>query len=117
MIRSHKGRRTGAARPLGWAALALALATALPLAMSGCKPNTECAAEVMTGAGAYKGKASGPAGDVSVRRKATKDACTRMCLETKSVSLDTCAARCVVDAEAGKVGVKLKCSDDAAGNP
>jgi hypothetical protein len=71
----------------------------------------------MTGMGAFKGKATGPAGDASVKRKATKDACSQMCIDTKSVSLDVCSARCVVDAEAGKVGVKIACSDGSADSP
>ena len=102
----------------GRAALAIsAVAFALALPAAGCKKDVECKAEVMTGMGAFKGKATGPAGDASVKRKATKDACTQMCIDTKSVSLDVCSARCVVDAEAGKVGVKITCSDGSADSP
>lgn len=95
-----------------------ALAIAAAVALAGCPEKTDCAAQLVTGAGTYRGKASGPANEPAfARRKATKDACVSMCLQTKAVNMENCPAECVVDAEAGKVGVKITCTGDAAGRP
>ena len=108
----QEDRWSDRARKVTGAMLALTFAFAL----GGCTEQTDCTAQLVTGAGTYRGKASGPASDAGpVRRKATKDACTTMCLQTKAVNTESCPAECVADAEAGKVGVKVKCSRDEAG--
>lgn len=96
------------------AALALAtLATLATAGASGCTKPVECSSEIATGSGAYKGKAQGPGEDAaSVRRESVKDACARMCQETKALEFNSCRARCVADAEAGKVGAKITCTGD-----
>ena len=101
---SQERRLREATRRAGWAALAIAIG----LALSGCPEKTECTATLVTGAGKYRGRASGPGNEPALaRRKATKDACTNMCVQTKAVNMESCPAECVVDAEAGKVGVKI----------
>lgn len=98
------------------ALISLGLATAL--ACLGCPQRTECTAQLVTGEGTYKGKSSGPADDPApVRRKATKDACVSMCLQTKAPNMETCPAECAANAEAGKVGVRVTCTGDAKGEP
>lgn len=83
------------------------------LAAGGCSKPIECSGEVMTESGAFKGKAKGPEGDPApVRREAVKDACARMCVDTKALEFNACRARCVADAEAGKVGAKITCTGE-----
>lgn len=112
----HERRFSNRARRGSYIALALALASAF--ALSACSEQTDCVAQLVTGSGTYRGKASGPARDPGpVRRKATRDACLTMCLQTKAVNMETCPPECVVDAEAGKVGVKVQCSRDEVSAP
>ncbi len=92
---------------------AMALATLAAAGSSGCSKTVECSSEIATGSGAYKGKAQGSGEDAaSVRRESVKDACARMCMETKALEFNGCRARCVADAEAGKVGAKTTCTGD-----
>ena len=74
--------------------------------ISGCKKNVECTAEVTAGNGSFKSTTRGEETDTPLlRREAVREACARMCSgDTKG-----CAARCLVDAEAGKVGAKIDC--------
>ncbi len=90
------------------AAIAIALAA---LTLSACKRTIKCTAEVTAGAGSFKATTTGEDTDKpSLRREAVRDACKTMCEGGKDTS-QGCAARCLVDAEAGKVGAKIDCVD------
>jgi hypothetical protein len=115
----HALPATGAEAPLrrtsGIAVLAAltTLAAVVALTTTGCRSSVECTAEVTAGAGTFKGTAKGPESDVRLlRRQAVKDGCEKMCAGAQAGSSEGCAARCVVDAEAGKVGAKTKCGDE-----
>ena len=90
-------------------ALAVALLAIAALPSSGCKKHVECTAEVTEGAGSFKSTTKGEEVDTpSLRRDAVRDACSKMCAGDKDPPKG-CAARCLVDAEAGKVGAKIDC--------
>jgi hypothetical protein len=94
--------------------IAAALTAALAgLTLAACKSSVECTADVTAGAGTFKATAEGAKNEVrSVRRQAVKNACSKMCSAKDGGSVDACSARCVVDAEAGKVGAVTKCGDE-----
>ena len=107
----HRTRpRAPTQRPLRIAALALASAL-LTTAASACKKNVECTAEVTAGAGTFKSSTKGEEVDTpTLRREAVRDACGKMCTPPgEKEATKGCAARCLVDAEAGKVGAKIDC--------
>jgi hypothetical protein len=90
------------------AVFALAIAA---IGLSGCKKNVECTAEVTAGAGSFKSTTTGEEVDTpTLRREAVREACSKMCApEAGKEAPKGCAARCLVDAEAGKVGAKIDC--------
>jgi hypothetical protein len=95
-------------RALRIAALALALLTTTA---SACKKHVECTAEVTAGAGTFKSTTTGEEVDApTLRREAVREACAKMCApEAGKEAPKGCTARCLVDAEAGKVGAKIDC--------
>ena len=91
-------------------ALAAALLAIAALALSGCKKHVECTAEVTAGAGSFKSTTKGEEPDTPrLRREAVREACAKMCEGDKDAPKG-CAGRCLVDAEAGKVGAKIDCA-------
>lgn len=116
MLSTKNQRRPSAelARRAALSALILSVAPAL----GGCPEKTECKATLVTGSGKYTGRADGPATDPAyARKKAARDACTSMCLQTNAFNMETCPSECVVNAEAGKVGMKITCTHDEAAAP
>ncbi|MCK6590593.1 MAG: hypothetical protein HUU21_09685 [Polyangiaceae bacterium] len=95
-------------RALRIAALAGALAA---MNASACQKNIECTAEVTAGAGSFKSTAKGEEKNApALRREAVREACSKMCAPTAEKEAPKgCAAKCLVDAEAGKVGAKIDC--------
>ena len=93
-------------RALRIAALALLMTTA-----SACKKHVECTAEVTAGAGSFKSTTKGEeASTPALRRGAVREACAKMCTPAgEKEAPKGCSARCLVDAEAGKVGAKIDC--------
>jgi hypothetical protein len=85
------------------------LALALALAAAACSKTIECTTEVTAGDGSYKATAQGEADRTAVSKSSLRDACQRMCVGTKAPVLDTCVARCAVDAGAGKIGARTTC--------
>ena len=91
-------------------ALAVALLAIAALTSIGCKKHVECTAEVTEGAGSFKSTTKGEEPDTPrLRREAVREACAKMCESDKDAPKG-CAARCLVDAEAGKVGAKIDCA-------
>ena len=83
------------------------LLLATPLAA--CGRNVECTSEVIAGPGTFKGTARGEGEEGPVMKAALRDACQKMCVDTKSPMIDACVARCVVDAGAMKIGARTTC--------
>jgi hypothetical protein len=75
-----------------------------------CNRSVECTSEVIAGPGTYKGSARGEGEEAPVMKAALRDACQKMCVETKSPMIDACIARCVVDAGAMKIGARTTCN-------
>ena len=89
----------------------LLVASGLLLAtLCGCKGNVECVTEVTTGRATYTGKSKGKTEDQALRVESVRDACRQMCAIEKSPVIDSCASRCVVDADAAKIGAKTTCA-------
>lgn len=101
---------TREARALRIAALALAGAL-LTTAASACKKQVECTAEVTEGAGSFKSTTQGEeANTPALRREAVREACIKMCTPAGAKEATKgCSSKCLVDAEAGKVGAKIDC--------
>jgi hypothetical protein len=91
---------------MGLAALGLVMLAA----GSGCSRSVECTSEVIAGAATYKATAHGKGEEAPVKKAALRDACQKMCVETKASMLDGCIARCTVDADAGKIGARTSCA-------
>ncbi|MDI1443237.1 hypothetical protein [Polyangium sp. 6x1] len=88
---------------------------ALPLVLSllaGCKRGVECTTEITAGSGTFKATARGEGDEKGpVMKAALRDACQRMCVETKSPMVDACVTRCTVDVGATKIGARTSCND------
>jgi hypothetical protein len=82
----------------------------LALAAASCTRKVECTSEVTAGAGTYKATATGAGERAPISKLALHDACERMCVATKATAVDTCAARCAIDAGAGKIGARTLCT-------
>lgn len=116
MLSTKSQRRPPGDIPRGAALSALFLSVAL--ALGGCPEKTDCKATLVTGGGKYVGRGDGPATDPSyARKKAARDACTSMCLQTNAFNQETCPSECVVNAEAGKFGMKISCTGDEGAAP
>ncbi|MDI1431942.1 MULTISPECIES: hypothetical protein [Polyangium] len=87
----------------------------LPLALSllaGCKRGVECTTEITAGTGTFKGTARGEGDEKGpVMKAALRDACQRMCVDTKAAMIDACVTRCTVDVGATKIGARTSCND------
>ena len=79
------------------------------LALAGCSSEVECKSEVTEGGGTYAGSAKGKSDDPNVKKESIKEACRQMCAGTKAAFVESCASKCAVDAEAGKLGAKTTC--------
>jgi len=77
----------------------------------GCKSGIECTTELTAGTGTFKGTAKGSGEKGPVIKAALKDACQRMCVDTKAAMLDACVTRCTVDVGATKIGARTSCKD------
>ena len=84
-------------------------ACALLLVAPGCRRSVECSSEVTAGEGTYKAVAQGVGEEGPVMKQALRDACQKMCVDTKAAVLDACVARCVVDVGAAKIGGRTTC--------
>ena len=74
-----------------------------------------CSAEVTDGNGRFAAVASAtPSAASGLRKQALQAACERMCGYRKEAKPKACAARCVVDVGAGKMGGRMSCSKPAA---
>ncbi|MDC3954575.1 hypothetical protein [Polyangium jinanense] len=90
------------------------LLLALPLVLAllaGCKRGVECTTEITAGAGTFKGTAHGEGEKGPVMKAALRNACQKMCVDTKSPMLDACITRCTVDVGATKIGARSSCND------
>lgn len=87
--------------------LAHALGAAATLLL-GCADQVECVARVTDGARTFEGTARGPAREprdrANLEREALRDACRGMCADDRA-----CAARCVTDVSAAKLGGQVSC--------
>jgi hypothetical protein len=91
--------------------LPLALLAFLAL-LAGCKRGVECTSEITAGTGTFKGTARGEGDEKGpVMKAALRDACQRMCVDTKAPVIDACITRCTVDATATKIGARTSCND------
>jgi hypothetical protein len=78
-------------------------------ALSACGRKVECTSEVLGASASYKVTARGEGEEGPIMKIALRDACQKMCVETKSPMIDSCTARCVVDAGAQKIGARTTC--------
>ncbi len=93
-------------------ARALLLVLPVLLLLGGCKRGVECTTEITAGTGTFKGTARGEGEEKGPVMKASlRDACQRMCVDTKAPVLDTCITRCSVDVGATKIGARTTCND------
>ena len=89
--------------------LAFAFTAFMALAFTAaCNRGVECTSEVTAGTGTFKATARAEE-EAAAKRTALKEACMKMCVETKASMLDSCASRCVVDAAATKIGARTTC--------
>jgi len=80
--------------------------------LAGCKRNVECTSEITAGTGTFKGTARGEGDEKGpVMKAALRDACQRMCVDTKAPVIDACVTRCTVDVGATKIGARTTCND------
>lgn len=101
--------------------LLLSCAFALTSVACGDKPSAKpqpvasCSARVTDGNGSFWAVTSASAGSSPkpLRRQALKEACEVMCEQRKASPPKKCVARCVVDAAAAKIGVRISCSGTA----
>jgi hypothetical protein len=91
-----------------WALHALLLSAAA-LGAGACSGEIECKTEVATGAATFLGKAVGKADNDALRRESLRDACRQKCGAEKAVMIDACAATCVTDVGATKLGGRTTC--------
>lgn len=89
----------------------LLCAALVALAVAGCGGKARCTAEVADGTATYTGAADGKKGQPNLDREARRDACRQKCAAEKAVMPDACAARCVVDIDAQKIGARVRCTD------
>lgn len=75
----------------------------------GCNGEITCKSEITEGSGTYAGVGKGKKDDANVRKDSIKDACRQMCADTKAPLVDSCAAKCAADVDAGKIGLKTDC--------
>lgn len=85
--------------------LLLALSALAPA----CNRGVECTSEVIAGPGTFKGSARGEGEEGPIMKAALRDACQKMCVDTKAPMIDACVARCAVDAGAMKIGARTSC--------
>jgi hypothetical protein len=78
--------------------------------LCGCGGNVDCTTEVTDGRVTYTGRSKGKAEDQALRVESVRDACRQKCAIEKAPMVDSCASRCVVDAESAKIGAKTTCS-------
>jgi len=85
------------------------LCSALLLAASaGCGRENQCKSELIDDSGKFEAVAKGRKPEAELRREALRAACGRRCARAEG-SAEACVSRCVVDADAGKIGVRITC--------
>ncbi|MRG94825.1 hypothetical protein [Polyangium spumosum] len=84
----------------------------LLLVLTACKGSVECTTEITAGTGTFKGSARGQGDEKGpVMKAALRDACQKMCVDTKAPVIDACVTRCTVDVGAAKIGARTSCND------
>lgn len=91
------------------AALCSLLLAVVPACFGCSGGEIECKTEVTTGAASYTGKASGKKEDAALRRESERDACRQKCAAERAQMVDACAAACVTDVAAQKLGGRTTC--------
>lgn len=89
-------------------AFALLLAALSPQ-LCACSGEVRCKSEVTDGSESFTGFATGKAETEALRKSSLRDACVQRCASAKAAVIDPCAAACVVDVDAKKLGAKTTC--------
>lgn len=89
--------------------LVTSLAT-LGVTAAGCS-EARCTTEITDGTATFKGAAEGKKDQPKLDRDAMRDACRQRCASQKAEVPDACAARCMTDIDAAKLGARTSCTD------
>ncbi|APR83818.1 Hypothetical protein A7982_09167 [Minicystis rosea] len=90
----------------------VAAAALLVMGLAACNRRMTCRSEVTQGGGIFRGTITGSRSEAELRREATRLACKELC--SGSAPSEGCTARCAVDAEAGKIGVRTTCAKESS---
>lgn len=84
------------------------------LAFPACQREITCSSEVTAGEGTFRGSKAGSGPEAPLRRESVRAACDAMCAASGVKDRPGCAAKCAVDAEAGKIGARTTCKESGS---
>jgi hypothetical protein len=81
-----------------------------------CSSESSCTAEVTEARGIFRATITGTQSRTTLKREAIRAACGQLCGAQGSGQALGCVARCSVDAEDGKIGLRASCKSDKGGS-